>query len=289
MTWLKIDDNFAQHPKVAALADAAFRLHVSAMCYASRNLTDGFIPQSVLRMLAWKSSDPDNDAIELVQAGLWDTEPDGWRIHDYLEYNPSRDEIEADREAARERMRQMRKRSSPDVRPNFAGSSENVRPNIQRTSGEVREKFVNPDPDPHIDDDDRAVPPEESEPQATKVDPNYAAAVNAYEQHFGVINPAYAQDLGELVDAYPIASILVAFQKSKDAGATYPIPYSRSILANNGKLPVSPRGKPAAASKPNGHNGHRLIPGSDAYVAAIAKEMGVTEAEARERIFSGQR
>ena len=41
MTWVKVDDALPEHPKVARLSDAAFRVHISALCYSARNLTDG--------------------------------------------------------------------------------------------------------------------------------------------------------------------------------------------------------------------------------------------------------
>lgn len=89
MPYLNLDDNYPEHPKVDALSDAAFRLHTSAMCYAAKHLTDGVIPgRKVARLMpGYKAS----IATELVKAGLWHRVDDGYQIHDYLQWNKSRE------------------------------------------------------------------------------------------------------------------------------------------------------------------------------------------------------
>jgi hypothetical protein len=48
-------------------------------------------------------------AKQLVSAGLWHANADGtWQIHDYLDYNPSADDIKAERKSAAARMRALR-------------------------------------------------------------------------------------------------------------------------------------------------------------------------------------
>lgn len=95
MSWLRIDDGFTEHRKIVPLSDAAFRLHVEALCYASRQQTDGFIADVIL--LRWHTDD-DTRSLgkivdeELVRRGLWEPVDGGWMVHDFLEYNPSRDE-----------------------------------------------------------------------------------------------------------------------------------------------------------------------------------------------------
>jgi hypothetical protein len=103
MTWVKIDDNFPDHPRVIGLSDAAFRAHVAAMCYAARYLTDGHIPSSALRSIG-----PRKVTSELEASELWIRTDHGWVIRDYLHYNPSKDEVEEKREGARERMARAR-------------------------------------------------------------------------------------------------------------------------------------------------------------------------------------
>ena len=92
--WVKIDDGFADHPKVVGLSDKAFRRHITAMCYAARHLTDGHIPPPI--------AGSDKATRELVAAGIWDTNGTGYSIHDYLAYQPTRDEVEERRKARAE-------------------------------------------------------------------------------------------------------------------------------------------------------------------------------------------
>ena len=90
MTWARLEESFAEHPKVADLSDASFRAHVSAICYSSRTLSNGFVPGGILGQLRATK----RVAVELVAAGLWEVSGKGFLIHDYLEYNPSRDDVE---------------------------------------------------------------------------------------------------------------------------------------------------------------------------------------------------
>lgn len=94
-----MDDNFAEHPKIGRLSDAAFRGHVTAILYASRLLTDGFVPDSAMRGVPKKAT------TELVTAGLWERAEEGWWLHDYLDYNPSRERVLSKRASDSERKR----------------------------------------------------------------------------------------------------------------------------------------------------------------------------------------
>lgn len=104
MPFLNLDDNFAEHPKVDGLTDGAFRLHVSALCYASRHLTDGLIEADRVPRLVPRFRP--KYLRELLDRRMWlpSTSPSGYTIHDFLEWNRSREEIQADRE----RMRKVR-------------------------------------------------------------------------------------------------------------------------------------------------------------------------------------
>lgn len=94
MTWVRIEDGMVEHPKIAGLSDRAFRLHVEAICYSTRMLTDGEISVGIARRLGTPKS-----VKELVTAGAWDELVDGgYQIHDYLDYQLSREEVETLRE-----------------------------------------------------------------------------------------------------------------------------------------------------------------------------------------------
>lgn len=106
MTWLRIDDGFTEHPTIDALSAEAFKLHVAALCYCARNLTDGRVPKlAAMRLTATAKA---RHADELATAGLWTPCPDGWVIRNYLEFNPSKENVERERRAARDRQRSHR-------------------------------------------------------------------------------------------------------------------------------------------------------------------------------------
>lgn len=136
MTWLRLDDAYPDHPKVLPLSDAAFRLDVTAKCWAAARATDGLITRSDLKVLAAKLEAPRGVARvvdNLVASGLWEVSGEGWKLHDWLDYNPSAKEVAADRAAAAERMRKLRekKKCSPEQSPNERGTN-------GARSGEVR-------------------------------------------------------------------------------------------------------------------------------------------------------
>jgi hypothetical protein len=81
MAWAKVDDGFWCHPKVMGLPLAPRGLWVSALSWscAHRQAT---VPHAFLDMALSSTA----DAEALVAAGLWIADEDGWRIHDWSEY-----------------------------------------------------------------------------------------------------------------------------------------------------------------------------------------------------------
>lgn len=104
------------HRKVAALSDAAYRLYDEALHWSARNLADGAIAAAELKDVS-KRGQP-KYAAELVGRRLWHPAgeecpspkcppggPDGWVIHDYWDYQPSREKALREKEAKAERQR----------------------------------------------------------------------------------------------------------------------------------------------------------------------------------------
>jgi hypothetical protein len=106
VTWFKVDDGFATHPKAITLSDAAVAIWTRAGSWCSYNLTDGHFPKAMLPVLRGKPS----AAAALVKAGLWITDPagDGWWFHDWHDYQPTREKKLAERAAAADRQRRAR-------------------------------------------------------------------------------------------------------------------------------------------------------------------------------------
>lgn len=104
MSWAKLDDCFADHPKFAGLSLAAVGLWACGLAYCSRHLTDGEISKKMLHRISPEAA-PAASAAELVAAGIWHDVGDRYEVHDYLKYNPSRAKVLAQREADAERKR----------------------------------------------------------------------------------------------------------------------------------------------------------------------------------------
>lgn len=111
MPWVRLDDRFPSHRKIALLSDRAFRLHVSAICWCAENLTDGRIGDRELALVAHIRS-LKATAKQLEDAGVWDRVDGGWVIHDYLDYNPSRDQVQVERKKNAERQERFRRRKN---------------------------------------------------------------------------------------------------------------------------------------------------------------------------------
>jgi hypothetical protein len=100
MVWVKLDDHIDQHPKIAALDDHAFALFVCGLAYCNRNETDGFIPNMVgLGQLRYCDGNPVPSIRQLERGGLWVQVAGGWQVHDYAQYQPTKQQIEEERAA----------------------------------------------------------------------------------------------------------------------------------------------------------------------------------------------
>jgi hypothetical protein len=126
MTWARVDDRFFSHPKVVGTSLAARGLWITALSWSSSMETDGRIPASVLQVFS--PYDPDPLTNELVARGLWERTEDGFRVHDFLDWNPSRETLTARRQAVVARVRDYRerKRTSNALTPH--GRDESVTP-----------------------------------------------------------------------------------------------------------------------------------------------------------------
>ena len=87
--WVKLDDNFPDHPKVDQLSEGAFRLYISSLCYAQKYLTDGLInfdrPPRLMARYRPKY------VAELIDSGLWERRGRDYEIHDFTVFNHTRD------------------------------------------------------------------------------------------------------------------------------------------------------------------------------------------------------
>jgi hypothetical protein len=182
MVWVRIDDQFAEDPKVVEVGPLGMALQVAALCYANRKLTDGHIPRSVARTLLDFEVVTDDGKVHtiartcgmtgddvtadwvidlLVEAGLWHLPwhdcsdcpqiEKGYYIHDYLEYQPSRDEVE---EKHRQKVEAGKKGAEARWGSNRHSSSHSNR--HSSSDGTTNGKTMPPNPNPNPKEKERS-------------------------------------------------------------------------------------------------------------------------------------
>jgi hypothetical protein len=138
MSWVKLDDGFTDHPKIAHVGAIGAWLQLQALCYCNRNLTDGFVPYSIAqsflargvvrtddRGVLWTLSEHSGHQGldladvdwpgELVKAGMWEVVAGGYRIHNYDHYQPRKIEVLAERRKHADRQRNYLRRKADAV------------------------------------------------------------------------------------------------------------------------------------------------------------------------------
>jgi hypothetical protein len=126
--WFRIDDDFLNHPKVNAAARAlggpqmlgrVAAVWLEAGLYASKYVTDGFVPQ--MAVAGFRTDKRAEDVMLAgVTAGLFrkadvNGEP-GYQFHDWDQYNPTASDVKAKR--ARDRARKAGASAPGTSRPN---------------------------------------------------------------------------------------------------------------------------------------------------------------------------
>jgi hypothetical protein len=106
MSWARLDDGILDNAKIIAAGPLGFALHVAAITWCARNLTDGRIPKSRAHMLF--PGDWQDTALHLCVCKLWNENGDSYQVHDFLEYNFSRATVEKRRAGTRLRMQKYR-------------------------------------------------------------------------------------------------------------------------------------------------------------------------------------
>jgi hypothetical protein len=142
MPWFKMDDRLHSHPKWLTCSMGARGLWATAGSWCAGNSHDGVVPRMALRLLGGTR----RQVAELVDAGLWEPHPDGWAFHDWAHYQPTTEQVEADRAAARERQRRARDKAA-SRRDN--GVTHGAHHGV--THGSVTVPPTRPDPTPLLD------------------------------------------------------------------------------------------------------------------------------------------
>lgn len=120
MPWFKIDDGFHCHPKVFAAGTPAVGLYVRCGSWAAQQTSEGIIPKQVAKLYGTPRM-----IKALVDAGLWhaaghdcescpELDANSYVIHQFLERNPSRVEVESARKLKSARQQRWREGKKND-------------------------------------------------------------------------------------------------------------------------------------------------------------------------------
>jgi len=100
MAWVRIHDGALSHPKVVGIFDPRrpFDLWLWGLSYTQTHLTDGHLPSEAIPRGVSKATGV------LIARGLWEPFERGFRIHDYLDWNDSKEYVTSVRQLAKARM-----------------------------------------------------------------------------------------------------------------------------------------------------------------------------------------
>ena len=152
MPWARLDDAMLDNVKVVAAGAAGFAMHVAGILYCARNLTDGMIPAAkVATLLDCRPlrQAPEKIAARLVELGLWHERGGVYEVHDYLAYNPSRAQVERERDRGRTRQERHR------VSRRDTAVTDGVTPPASRRESRVNSDGPVPVPLPALSDSGR--------------------------------------------------------------------------------------------------------------------------------------
>jgi hypothetical protein len=95
VTWFKVGDTFPFDPRIVAAGNAAAGLWTRAGAWSAWQLSDGFVPDLVLKTMGKPS-----EIRALIEAGLWHKEAGGIRFDDWFTDQPSAADVR-DKQAKR--------------------------------------------------------------------------------------------------------------------------------------------------------------------------------------------
>jgi len=175
MAWARIDDNFFNHPKVRKAGKDAVMFHIAALCYSNAFRTDGFINDDTLELIAIQAflKRANGYADKLVECKLWWRVEGGYQIHDYLEYNKSKTEIETMNDARRTNGKQGGRpkqnlttgKKITETKPNQVMKN-NLTYNLTHNQNLTESKPINPSHINPIKDTTTTMPPSDFQPFA---------------------------------------------------------------------------------------------------------------------------
>ena len=238
MPWGRVDDTWYDHPKLEELEDsrewpdrlAGAGLSSLAWSWCNRFLTDGKVPRGTVAKLGGTIELADM----LVRAGLWESAPGGYQIHDFLVYNESAEDVRARRQKEADRKAAYRAGRRPTGTTNGTASvdGEDVPPSVptghrQSPTGTRARASRSANPDPTRPDPSRPTESLTRESRATsgradvqalrdrgwkRVTAKQRAVLDEVLARHDVTGPAFAAEAIRMTppDADPLAAVMEA-------------------------------------------------------------------------------
>lgn len=158
MPWGRMDDKFHRNRKVRELRRIkggrealGTWVYWWSWCLDEPDLV-GFVPADELPPADAKA------APLLVEVGLWDEVDGGYQFHDFAEYNPTRQQVEAKKKADRERVAAKREETREIVACDIAGDTEPDTPTTNtRVASTRRAPASQPIPIPNPEEEEKSV------------------------------------------------------------------------------------------------------------------------------------
>ncbi|MFA6358957.1 MAG: hypothetical protein WCY09_09905 [Candidatus Omnitrophota bacterium] len=106
MAWIKLDDQWMDNPKIIKAGRDARDMWLASVTYCAKQLTDGYFHQNLIPMLAVMAgidvANCQTFAKTLLDVCLWESKDGMYYVHDYLDYNPTKEQTEQNRIARSE-------------------------------------------------------------------------------------------------------------------------------------------------------------------------------------------
>lgn len=248
MAWLKLDDQIFLNRKVAQCDANTKLLYIVGLSYCANQLTDGYIPETTLPLLAgmagldWQIAK--QSAGKLLDVCLWIATQNGWQIPDYLDYNPSRDQVKHNQHV----------RSEAGKRGGYAKNKQNAGNLPSKTQAKPKQnsgKILPPPPSPSPYERDEGLS-----------DPAFGEAISKLEA-LGMMTgntllefQALWLDLGNGRREWIDDAVMIA-QANRAKSPAYAVRVLAGAVRDNRRPGQAPERK--QAQRPQGHNLRELL------------------------------
>lgn len=221
MAWTRIDDSFYENIKVQKAGPIATHLYVSALIYSNKFMTDGFISEEIIPVIAPRSfvKNSKREIAKLLESGLWHKVEGGYQINDFLDFNKSREEIEEINKKRAIAGAKGGSKNSKDIK-------QSAKQNDKQDAKQTDEQTLSINPNTLIP----LYPKEEKDLNSSREKTLNAGNIfEHYQNLFGILSAAAADRLKSLLEDYPELWVIEALKIASQKGVRR-INYVEGIL-----------------------------------------------------------